>query len=256
MADNGDTRRLSAHEIFARVIDTAREELSRSNHALALSGLAGGITMGLTGMTVAIATVLLAESKAKEFVPLLFYPVGFVAVIIGRAQLFTENTVYPVALILREKRHVLNTLRLWAVVFSSNVAGAAIFAVLVMKSGALHPEFITVLSNLGTTAAQGTAAHLFWSGVIGGWLIALVAWEVSASHWTFGQVVVIWMLTFVVGVGHFAHSIATSAEILCSVIAGSVTPGAFLHWLFPATLGNITGGVIIVTLLNYGQVHA
>ncbi len=99
-------------------------------------------------------------------------------------------------------------------------------------------------------------AHLFWSGVIGGWLIALVAWMVTASHWTVGQLIVTYLLTYVVGLGHFAHCIATSGEILSAVVGGAIPPGAYFHWLLPATLGNIVGGVIIVSLLNYGQVAA
>jgi len=86
--------------------------------------------------------------------------------------------------------------------------------------------------------------------VVGGWLIALVAWIVTASRWTIGQVVMVWLLTFLVGVGRFAHCIATSGEILSAVVAR-----AYAHWLVPATLGNIAGGVVIVSLLNYGQVR-
>jgi formate-nitrite transporter family protein len=104
-------------------------------------------------------------------------------------------------------------------------------------------------------AVQGSFGHLFWSGVVGGWLIALVAWMVSASHWTIGQVVMIWLLTFVVGVGHFAHCVVTSCEILVSTLSGSTSAGTYLQWLLAATLGNIVGGVGIVAVLNYGQVR-
>ena len=78
---------------------------------------------------------------------------------------------------------------------------------------------------------------------------------VTASHWTIGQVVMIWLLTFVVGVGGFAHCIVTSCEILSAAFGGPVSAGAYLHWLLAATLGNIAGGVGIVSLLNYGQVR-
>jgi formate/nitrite transporter FocA (FNT family) len=98
--------------------------------------------------------------------------------------------------------------------------------------------------------------HTFWSAVIGGWLIALVAWTVTASHWTIGQLAVIYLLTFVVGVGRFAHCIASSCEILTAVEFGSVAPLTFFQWLVAATFGNICGGVFIVSLLNYGQVRA
>jgi formate-nitrite transporter family protein len=227
----------------------------RTPHALAFSGFAGGITMGLTGLAVATAKAALPENAAN-FVPYLFYPLGFIAVIIGRAQLFTENTLYPVALILSERKHVWDTLKLWAIVFASNIAGAAAFAVLAVRTSSLKPEIADHLAKLGQEALTGSNSHFFWSGVIGGWLIALVAWMVSASQWTIGQIAVIWLLAFVVGAGHFAHCIATSGEILAAVFSGHEPFAAYAKWLGLATAGNITGGIFIVTLLNFGQVKA
>lgn len=250
-----DTSRLTAHEIFEQVESNAHDEVRRTPHALAFSGFAGGITMGLTGLAVSCAQSAL-PSNAAEFIPYLFYPLGFIAVIIGRAQLFTENTLYPVALILSERKHILDTLKLWVIVFISNVLGASAFAALAVKTSALRPDIAEHLTKLGHDALQGTDTHIFWSGVIGGWMIALVAWMVSASTWTIGQIAVIWLLTFVVGVGHFAHCIATSGEILAAVFSGIDPIHAYGTWLLCATSGNIVGGIFIVTLLNFGQVKA
>jgi len=212
--------------------------------------------MGLTGLSVAIARATLGDSPGAEFVAQLFYPLGFIAVIIGRAQLFTENTLYPVILVLDEHRHLGNMLRLWGVVFASNVLGALCFAGLAVRAPSLRPEYVQALMKLGTTALGMSASQIFWSGVIGGWLIALVAWMVSASHWTIGQIAIVWMVTFVVGLGHFAHCIATSGEILSAVVGGQAAPMQYVHWIIFATVGNIAGGVTIVSLLNYGQVKA
>jgi formate/nitrite transporter FocA (FNT family) len=256
MATGSDTLRRTAHQIFEKVEDNAHDELRRSPHALAFSGLAGGLTMGLTGLGVAAAISALGNVPGRDFIAYMLYPIGFIAVIIGRAQLFTENTLYPVALILSEHRHIGDTVRLWSVVFICNVAGAILFAALVIKTSALRPDVHDNLISLGTAAAQGTSAHIFWSGVIGGWLIALVAWLVTASHWTIGQVAVIWLLTFVVGVGHFSHCIATTGEIMSAVFGGSVPFPRYLQWLVLATAGNIVGGVTMVTVLNFGQVKA
>jgi formate-nitrite transporter family protein len=249
-----ETRRLTANEIFEAAVKNARSELRRSGRKLAFSGVAGGITMGLTGMGVSAVRALRGNAGGHDLAPYLMYPIGFVAVIIGRAQLFTENTLYPVILVLDERRHFLSTLRLWAIVFCSNIAGAFLFALLVTKSSALRPDLLNALVQLGTEVCSGTVAHIFWSGVIGGWLIALVAWIVTASHWTIGQMAIIYLLTFAVGAGGFAHCIASSCEILASVIMGTVPAGRYLSWLGAATLGNICGGVFIVSLLNYGQV--
>jgi formate/nitrite transporter FocA (FNT family) len=216
--------------------------------------VAGGLTMGLSGLAVAAVRALAGPDANHQFAQFVLYPIGFVAVIIGRAQLFTENTLYPVVLVLDERRHLLRTLRLWAVVFASNVLGAVLFAALAVKTSALRPDILSQLLQLGVDAATGSASHFFWSGVIGGWLIALVAWTVTASHWTIGQLAIVYLLTFVVGVGHFAHCIAGSGEILSAVMAGSVSASRYLQWLASATSGNICGGVLIVSLLNYGQV--
>jgi len=170
--------------------------------------------------------------------------------------LFTENTLYPIALILSERRHVADTARLWTVVFTCNVLGAAAFSALAIRTNALSPETAQQLIQLGTQLASGSSSHIFWSAVIGGWLIALVAWLVTASHWTIGQIAVIWLLTFVVGIGRFSHCIASSAEIMAAVFAGSLPFHRYLYWLGLAVAGNIFGGVTIVTLLNFGQVKA
>ncbi len=250
-----ETRRLTAQEIFHAAVENARSELRRSARTLAFSGLAGGITMGLTGLSVASARAVLGPGAWQDFVSYFIYPVGFVAVIIGRAQLFTENTLYPVVLVLDERRHVLRTLRLWGIVFGANVLGAFCFALLAAKSGALRPEILSKLVSLGGDAVSGSPGLFFWSGIVGGWIIALVAWVVTASHWTIGQLVMVWLLTFVVGIGKFSHCIASSGEILTAVLYGSVSTTAYFHWLLLATLGNIVGGVVIVSVLNYGQVR-
>jgi len=253
MADSG---RRSASEIFSAALKNARDELQRSSRALAFSGLTGGLTMGLTGLSVAAVHATLPPGGWADFAAFLFYPIGFIAVIIGRGQLFTENTLYPVIVILdeRKKRDLINTARLWLVVFVSNVAGAAAFAALAIRTGALKGSISDALVRMGGEAVSQSGSHIFWSAVIGGWLIALVAWMVTASHWTIGQLAMTWLLTFVVGIARLAHCIATSGEILSAVVHGDATYAAYGHWLLLATLGNIAGGVVIVSLLNYGQV--
>ena len=250
-----ETRRLTADEIFNAAVENARSELRRSSQTLAFSGVAGGLTLGLSGLAVSAIQAMIGTSPWALLVSYFIYPVGFIAVIIGRAQLFTENTLYPVVLVLDEHRYFRDTVRLWGVVFSANIVGAFCFALLATKSEAVRPEIISRLVDLGSSAANGTVGSFFWSGIIGGWLIALVAWVVTAAHWTIGQLAMVWLLTFVVGVGRFSHCIVTSGEILSAVLSGALPAIAYLRWLAPATLGNIVGGVVMGSLLNYGQVR-
>jgi formate/nitrite transporter FocA (FNT family) len=258
-APQKDLERPSAQDIYEQVANNARQELGRSSTSLAISGLAGGIFMGLSALGNAIAISLLtppggAPSASTLFIGKMFYPLGFIVVILGRSQLFTENTLYPVALVLAEQNHFWKTLRLWAVVLPFNVLGALAFATLATSTHAMTPAAVQSLSQLGMEATSHPAATIFWSGVMGGWIIASVAWLVSGSHSITGSVMIIWMLTFVVGLGNFAHCIAASGEVFATILTGRASWMAFPMWFLPAVAGNICGGVGMVTLLEYGQV--
>ncbi len=249
-----DLERPSAEEIFFQVASNARQELKRSTISLAFSGFAGGIFMGLTALGNAIALAMLGTSSKIQFVAKMFYPLGFIVVILGRAQLFTENTLYPVALVLTEKKHFWATVRLWFTVLPANVLGAFAFAALATLTSAISPHIIQSLAQLGLDSLHREPSAIFWSGVMGGWIIATAAWLVSGSHSITGSVMIIWMLTFVVGLGNFAHCIAGSGEVFAAILSHQAPWRSFPAWFFPAVAGNICGGVGMVTLLEYGQV--
>src|SRR6202789_1594492 len=251
--------RPSAQDIYEQVANNARQKLSRSSVSLAISGLAGGIFMGLSALGNAIAIALLTPSGADPtktvlFIAKMFYPLGFIVVILGRSQLFTENTLYPVALVLAEKKHFWKTLRLWATVLPANVLGALAFAAIASLTTALRPHVAQSLAQRGLDAIHNPPATIFWSGVMGGWIIATVAWLVSGSHSITGSVMIIWLLAFVVGLGNFAHCIAASGEVFAAILTGRAPWITFPMWFLPAAAGNICGGVGMVTRLEYGQV--
>jgi formate/nitrite transporter FocA (FNT family) len=167
--------------------------------------------------------------------------------------LFTENTLYPVALVLTEPKQIWNTMRLWATVLPSNMLGALTFAALAGLTHSMPADVVQAIAGLGLAAVHQPAGTIFWSGVVAGWVIATAAWLVSGSHSITGSVMIIWALTFVVGLGNFAHCIATSGEILTAVLTHQLPWAAYPQWFGPAVAGNICGGVVMVTLLEYGQ---
>jgi formate/nitrite transporter FocA (FNT family) len=252
-SDQKNLSRPSAHEIYQQVAKNAKEELKRSTLSLAISGFTGGIFMGLSALGVGIILAKLGSGPTAFVVSRMFYPLGFIVVILGRSQLFTENTLYPVALVLTEPKQIWNTLRLWATVLPSNMLGALAFASLAGMTHAMPADVVQAMAGLGMAAVHQPGSTIFWSGVVGGWIIATAAWLVSGSHSITGSVMVIWALTFVVGLGNFAHCIATSGEILTAVLTHQLPWSAYPSWFGPAVAGNICGGVVMVTLLEYGQ---
>lgn len=248
--------RASAVDIYERVEREASEELRRPVPALGFSGLFAGATVGFGSVASAAAASAVAGQANPRLIGALFFPIGFIVVIIGRAQLFTENTLYPVALVLDEHRHLRATLRLWAVVLSTNLIGATLFALFVTESGGLPPVIAKRVAYNGLIAAHGTWPSFFWSAVLGGWAIALVAWLIQSSGVVIGQIVLIWVMAFFIGVVGLDHCVSTTFEVLCTVLEGQTTFGHALEWFSAVLLGNIVGGGLITALVNYGQVRA
>jgi formate/nitrite transporter FocA (FNT family) len=254
--EQGGSSRPTAREIYERVIVDARDELERPPSRLAFSGLFAGGTVSFSALAVAIALTMLPRADWAPLAASLLYPIGFVAVIIGRSQLFTENTLYPVALAFTERGHVRATARLWVVVFAANMAGALLLALFVTRTGALAAPVTDQLTALGTKMTAGSFAADFWSAVISGWILALIAWLVEAAEAAVGQILVVWALALLVGLGSFDHSVASTLEVFSATLEGSLSVPATLGWLGTAALGNVVGGVGIVAVLNYGQVKA
>jgi formate-nitrite transporter family protein len=247
------SERLKANEIFDAVRDEAQDELGRSTLSLAFSGLAAGLVLSFSAIGTAALSAM--APSASQAVVALLYPVGFVAVVIGRAQLFTENTLYPVVVVLRDRRQFGGMLRLWGVVLLANVVGAFLFALLATRTPALHADIRQELVSLGESRMVISASALFWGAVVAGWLIAFAAWLVTAADSTIGRIAVLFALVYLIGLGSFPHSIAGSSETLSAVVAGSSSAGDYVRWFALVVAGNVVGGVVIVALVNYGQVR-
>ncbi|MDQ4001772.1 MAG: formate/nitrite transporter family protein [Actinomycetota bacterium] len=242
----------TAGEILEAVVEDGQAELDRASAGLALSGMAAGLNVSFGAIAFGVVASL---AGGIGLAAMLFYPVGFLIVILGRAQLFTENTVTPVTVVLTKLSSLPNMLRMWVVVFVSNVLGTVILAAALVYGDALSPSALGILVD----EAVRKVDHGFWvaavKGVFGGWVVALIAWLVAASKDTITQALFIFVLAFLIPAVDLTHCIAGSSEVLVGVFTGEVSPSGYLGlFLLPVTLGNIVGGVFLVTLLNYGQV--
>jgi formate/nitrite transporter FocA (FNT family) len=244
-----------AVDIYERVCDDTIEELERPPGSLVFSGLFAGFTIGLAPLAYVLALVTLGDADSSKFAAALLYPIGYVAVIIGRAQFFTENTLYPVMVTLRRPGYLRLSARLWAIVLSTNVVGALLFACMAIFTGAFGDPVQAGLVAEGVGDTSGPLSSTFWSAVVTGWLLALVAWLVEASEHAIGQLVSIYLITLIVGLGGFDHCVATTVEAFCALFEGALSLDDLLGWFGATLAGNIAGGVMIVAAINYGQVR-
>jgi formate/nitrite transporter FocA (FNT family) len=251
-----ESSRPHAQQIYDRVRADGYDELGRTNHALGFSGLFAGFTLGATVTAYAAALTYLRGAAVAPLVAALLYPVGYVGAILGRAQLFTENTLYPILVVIEDRTRVRATARLWVVVLAANLAGALLFALIVTQTSALPGAVTDRIAALGRTAIAAPTWHTFWAAVLAGWLLALVAWLVEATDTATGALLVVWVTTMVVGLLTLDHSIATALQAWAAVLDGRASAGPALGWEAMTILGNVLGGVFIVSVVNYGQVRA
>ncbi len=248
---------VGSHIVYKAIKKTADEELSRPTVALAFSGLAAGLSMGFSLVAEGLLRSKLPDAPWRPLVSKFGYSLGFLIVILGRQQLFTENTLTPMLplLIRRDRRTLGNVARLWSTVLASNVIGATVFAYAVQRSGAFEPDVKRAFLALGMDTMVPAAGTLLVKGIFAGWLIALMVWLLPVAET--GRIAVIILLTYIVGLGQLSHVIAGSVESIYTVAAGGHTWPQYLgHFLVPTLLGNCVGGVTLVAALNYAQVAA
>jgi formate-nitrite transporter family protein len=248
--------RLKAALVHEIIREEGEEELARSVSALAWSGLAAGLSMGFSLVVEGLLHHYLPEAGWRPLVASVGYTTGFVIVVLGRQQLFTENTLTGVIPVLtrRDRATFLALARLWSVVLLANLVGAGLFAALAALAPIFEPNLHQDFLAIGERAAAGSHMVLFVKAVLAGWLIGLMVWLLPGAG--SARLSVILLITYIVALGGFSHIIAGSVEVLYLVLSGDKSFLSYLiDYLAPVLLGNIVGGSALVAMLNHAQVH-
>jgi len=240
------------HEAVRR---EGEEELERSSQALAFSGFAAGLSMGFSFIAEGLLRSHIPEAQWRPLIVKFGYSAGFVLVVLGRQQLFTENTLTPILPLLHRKNldTLVQVLRLWVVVLIANLLGAFAIAWVLGNTAAFPPEVRQAFSEIGRASADVTFGLALLRGIFAGWLIAMMVWLLPFAE--SARVGVIIGVTWLVGVGGFTHIIAGSIDVLFLVTTGALSWTQYLGgYMVPTLLGNILGGVSLVAALNHAQV--
>ena len=248
---------ISAIIVHEAIREEGERELRRPASALAWSGLAAGLSMGFSLVGQGLLRAYLPDVSWRPLIANFGYSLGFLIVVLGRQQLFTENTLTAILpLLAHPNRHTIwRVIRLWLIVLVANIVGALAFAMLVAHTAIFKPEIQAAFTAIGKAALDGSFSTILLKAIFAGWLIALMVWLLPAAETARVHIIII--LTYIVGLGAFAHIIAGSVEVLYLVSAGSLSWQGYLGEFFaPTLLGNIIGGVSLVAALNYAQVAA
>jgi len=222
---------LSPKLIFEVIRRDGMEELQRPTQSLLWSGIAAGIMISLSVLGEAVFRTYLPDTEWRYLVENLGYSLGFLVVILGRMQLFTENTITTVLPLMQEPSGAMlrRVATLWGIVLAANVVGAFAVAFAFAHTSVIPSELLPAIEELSRHATGFAPSEAFQRAIPAGVIIAAIVWMLPESD-GFGFFVIM-LFTWMIAAGDFTHVVAGSVEM------------AFLMV-----------GTVIFTLLAFGQV--
>ena len=248
-----------AYEIMKEQIEAGLKEHRRSNIGLFLSSLSAGLEVGFSILMIGIMyTLFKAEvSTSKLYLMMaLVYPIGYVFVIIGRSELFTEHTTLATIPVLNGEASLKSLINLWSIIYLGNLAGGYLFGLIVLQFNTnthlISLDFFYFVSQKMVAYSSG---NILISSIIAGWLMGTLSWLLTSAQDTFSRVVMVFLVTFIISIAGLHHCIVGSIEVFMAFFgnANQISWFEFLKFQGISTLGNVIGGVVIVALVKYAH---
>lgn len=246
----------TSHAMLEMEIRQAVEEVDRPGYGIVLSAVSAGFGIGIG---VFLMAVLLSVRQADlsptawRLMSANALAVGFIIVILGRMDLFTEFTTIAILPVLARKASLRALTRLWALIYLGNLAGAAALATMAVVLG---PELNVLEVWVFARLAHELMAPAWWavlvSATLAGWLMGVLSWLITGGRDTISQVVFIWIIAVAIGLGGLHHVVTAAVEVWAGVLVddsiGWIAAAQFLAWV---TLGNAIGGIVFAASVRF-----
>jgi formate/nitrite transporter FocA (FNT family) len=230
-------------EAFDRLIEEGDARLSRPLLPLMATGFLGGVDIGVG----VLAYLVVKHETGNSLLAALAFSIGFVALLMARSELFTENFLVPVTALVAGHGTVLQLIRLWVVTLVMNLAGGLLVAGMIVV--ALPDVQQTAIEAGGHYAHLGVSWRSFFLAVLGGTVITLLTRMQHASDNIGVKIVPAILMSFVLVGAQLFHSVLDSILIAAGLFSG----GADYNWadwlgaLLWSSFGNLIGGLVLVT---------
>jgi formate/nitrite transporter FocA (FNT family) len=245
-------------EIFEGAVEEGQRRLDQSLLELVSTSFIAGFTIvfGIValGIVEAMSQPLLGD--ASSVAGALAFGIGIVFLVVGRAELFTENFSDPVAAVVtrRQARHPLRLARLWVITFALNFLGGGLMVLVFSVDGVLPAATDTALADVAAGIAGRGDLAAFLNAVAGGALVALMSFLLQAVNSVGGRIVVAYLVGFLLALGPFDHVIVTGLQVLFGMLVDTgIGLSTLLAVIGLATAGNLAGGLGLVTLSHIAQ---
>lgn len=248
-----------AYEIMNEQIESGLKEHNRSDLGLFLSSLSAGLEVGFSILIIGIIyTLFKNESSAGQLTLMmaLVYPIGYVFVIIGRSELFTEHTTLATLPVMNGQATLGSLAKLWLIVYLGNLTGGYIFgSISLVFNSEMHLIGNDFFYFISQKMVKYSAGSTLISSIMAGWLMGMLSWLLSSAQDTFSRVVMIFLVTFLISIAGLHHCIVGSIEVFMGFFAEAnrISWYDFLKFQGLATLGNVIGGVFLVAVVKFAH---
>jgi formate/nitrite transporter FocA (FNT family) len=248
-----------AFDIMQEQIEAGLKEHKRSDLGLLLSSLSAGLEVGFSVLTIGVIYTLFKNESSESQLALmmaLVYPIGYIFVIIGRSELFTEHSTLATLPVMNGETSVASLAKLWFLIYVGNLAGGYMFgSITLFFNSEMHligKDFFYFISE--KMLKYSVSATLI-SGIMAGWLMGMLSWLLSAAQDTVSRIIMIFLVTFVISIAGLHHCIVGSIEIFMAFFAEAnhISGLQFLKFQALTTLGNIIGGVFLVAVVKFAH---
>jgi formate/nitrite transporter FocA (FNT family) len=247
--------RLSTPAIYEIVRREGDAEMARPITSLWWSGVAAGLSISFSLLAQAILYTGLPDAPWRPLVSSAGYTVGFLMVVLGRQQLFTENTITVVLPVMAEPTlaKLASLGRIWGIVLLANLAGTLFAALFCSFTPVLSPPIRAAMLEISGHLMTHGWLDMFFRGISSGFLIAAMVWMLPSAG--AAQFAVVTVMTYLIGVGDFTHIVAGSVEAFLLMVNGQLSLTQMVaDFAVPVLTGNVVGGTALFTLLSYAQV--
>ena len=250
---------LDPEQIYRRTRAEGKRRLERPLVELAATAFVGGVDVAFGVAALGLAGGLFEArfgTAVGSLAGAIAFGIGFVFVVVGKSELFTENFLVPIAALERRSRDSwLKLGELWTATLVLNLAAGALLAIVLTSRGVLRHDADAPLVRLGDHLGGMPVATAFLSALVAGALMTLMTWFVEGAAESTGvRIVMAWVVGALIALGTFNHAIVSTIEIVFGIRLGARVAYADLFTnLGIAVAGNLAGGLGLVTFARFAQ---
>jgi formate-nitrite transporter family protein len=247
-------------EIVEQAVESGERSLERTARDIFTTALIGGVEVSLGGLAamVVLGAALAAAPGLHLYGGLalagIVFPIGFLFVILGRSELFTENFLVPVVAVLRRDVPPSALLKLWSLSWLGNMAGCFLMAVLISVPQAIGKPILGGYTAYASYKLDLPAVGVLFSAVLAGMVMTVLTWLMSAIVNAVVKVLAIWAAGYAIFATNLSHTVVSASLVFTGFHLAHRSVAAVAVYIALCTVGNLVGGVGLVTLFRLAQV--